>query len=66
MSILIKNTTILTQNSTRQQRHGDVYIEDHQIVELSEKPLTVEAEFKIDGTNQLYSPGFLTCIPTSR
>ena len=35
MSILIKHSTILTQNDSRQQLQGDLYIEDHQIVELS-------------------------------
>lgn len=59
MSILIKNSSILTQDTTRQQRHGDLYIEDHQIVEISEKPLSVEAEYKIDGTNHLVLPGLL-------
>lgn len=59
MSILIKNSTILTQNTVRQQLHGDVYIEDHRIVEVSEKPLSVEAEYKINGTNHLVLPGLL-------
>jgi 5-methylthioadenosine/S-adenosylhomocysteine deaminase len=58
MSILIKNTTILTQNTIRQQRHGDLYIQDHLITEISEKPLTVEAEYKIDGSHHLVLPGF--------
>ena len=59
MSILIKNTTLLTQNTTRQQLHGHLYIEDHQIVDISEKPLSVEAEYTIDGTNQVVLPGFI-------
>lgn len=59
MSILVKNTTILTQNTTRKQVHGDLYIEGHQIREISEKPLAIEAEYKIDGTNHLVLPGLL-------
>jgi len=59
MSILIKNSTILTQNDTRQQRHGDLYIEDQRIVEISENPLSVEAEYKIDGRKKLVLPGLL-------
>lgn len=59
MSILIKNSTILTQNDSRQRIHGDIYIEDHLIVECSKKPLSVEAEFKIDGTKTLVLPGLI-------
>jgi len=59
MSILIKNTTILTQNDSRRQIHGDVYIDDHVIVECSNKPLSLEADYKIDGTNKLVLPGLI-------
>ncbi len=59
MSILIKNSTILTQNDSRRQIHGDLYIDDHVIVECSEKPLALEAEYKIDGTNRLVLPGLI-------
>jgi len=59
MSILIKNSTILTQNSTRQQLYGDLYIDGQQIVEISEKPLSVEAEYKIDGRKKLVLPGLI-------
>lgn len=59
MSILIKNSTILTQNDSRQRIHGDIYIEDHLIVECSKKPLSVEAEYKIDGTKKLVLPGLI-------
>jgi 5-methylthioadenosine/S-adenosylhomocysteine deaminase len=59
MSILIKNSTILTQNDSRQQLQGDLYIEDHQIVEISKKPLTIEADYKIDGTKKLVLPGLI-------
>jgi len=59
MSILIKNTTILTQNDSRRQIPGDVYIDDHVIVECSNKPLSLEADYKIDGTNKLVLPGLI-------
>jgi len=59
MSILIKQSTILTQNDSRQRLQGDIYIEDHQIVEISKKPLSLEAEYVIDGKNTLVLPGFI-------
>src|SRR5512139_1062579 len=59
MSILIKHSTILTQNDSRQQLQGDLYIEDHRIVELSKKPLSVEADYKIDGAKKLVLPGLI-------
>ena len=59
MSILIKHSTILTQNDSRQQLQGDLYIEDHRIVEISKKPLSIEAEYKIDGTRKLVLPGLI-------
>jgi 5-methylthioadenosine/S-adenosylhomocysteine deaminase len=59
MSILIKQSTILTQNDARQRIQGDVYIEDHRIVEISKKPLSVEAEYVIDGTHALVTPGLI-------
>jgi 5-methylthioadenosine/S-adenosylhomocysteine deaminase len=59
MSILIKHSTILTQNQSRQRIQGDVYIEDQVIVECSKKPLSIEADYKIDGTDKLVIPGFI-------
>jgi 5-methylthioadenosine/S-adenosylhomocysteine deaminase len=59
MSILIKQATILTQNTSRQRLSGDVYIDDHLIVELSKKPLSLEADYKIDGINKLVLPGLI-------
>jgi 5-methylthioadenosine/S-adenosylhomocysteine deaminase len=59
MSILIKNSTILTQNDSRQQFQGDLYIEDHQIIELSKNPISIEADYKIDGTKKLVLPGLI-------
>lgn len=59
MSILIKQATILTQNSSRQRFQGDLYIEGQRIVEISKKPLSFEAEFTIDGRNKLVLPGLI-------
>ena len=59
MSILIKHSTILTQNDSRQQFQGDLYIEDHRIVEVSKKPLSVEADYVVDGTSKLVIPGLI-------
>jgi 5-methylthioadenosine/S-adenosylhomocysteine deaminase len=59
MSILIKHSTILTQNTSRQQIQGDLYIEDHLVVECSKKPLSIEAEYKIEGANKLVLPGLI-------
>ena len=59
MSILIKQATILTQNTSRQQLLGDVYIEDHRFMEISKKPLSLEAEYTIDGRNKLVLPGLI-------
>jgi 5-methylthioadenosine/S-adenosylhomocysteine deaminase len=59
MSILIKRSTILTQDASRQKLQGDVYIEDHRIVQVSTKPLSVEADYKIDGAQKLVLPGLM-------
>jgi len=59
MSILIKDAAILTQNDKREQRHGDLYIEDQKIVQISDKPLSVEAEYIINGKNKLVMPGLI-------
>jgi len=59
MSILIKHSTILTQDDSRRRIQGDLYIDDHVIVECSERPLSLEAEYKIDGSHQLVLPGLI-------
>ena len=59
MSILIKDAAILTQNGKREQRHGDLYIEDQKIVQISDKPLSVEADYIINGKNKLVMPGLI-------
>ncbi len=59
MSILIKNALILTQNEKRERIFGDLYIEDHRIVQISKKPLFLEADYKIDGKNKWVLPGLI-------
>ena len=59
MSILIKHTTILTQNKSRQRLQGDVYIDGQEIVDISQNPLSVEADYKIDGAHKLVLPGLI-------
>lgn len=59
MSILIKNTTILTQNQQRQQVKGNIYIEDDSITHISRSPLSIEADYVIDGNRKLVCPGFI-------
>jgi cytosine/adenosine deaminase-related metal-dependent hydrolase len=53
MSILIKNTIILTQNDKREQVSGNIYIDDNKIIQISKNPLSIEADYKIDGKNKL-------------
>jgi len=59
MSILIKHATILTQNTSRQQLQGDLYIDDNRFTEISEKPLSLEADYKIEGKNRIILPGLI-------
>ncbi|MCX6666027.1 MAG: amidohydrolase [Euryarchaeota archaeon] len=59
MSILIKNALILTQNAKRERFFGDVYIEDQRIVQISKKPLSFEADYKIDGKHKWVLPGLI-------
>jgi len=59
MSILIKKAVILTQDKNRKQLHGDIYIEDQAIIQVSEKPINIEADYKIDGRKKLVLPGLV-------
>ncbi|MDH7516844.1 MAG: amidohydrolase [Candidatus Thermoplasmatota archaeon] len=59
MSILIKNTSIITQNKKKQKIMGDLYIEDKEITQISKKNINVEADYKIDGRNKLVLPGLI-------
>ncbi len=55
MSILIKNSKIITQNEKRKILEGDLYIEDDLIVELGK--VNVEAEFVLK--NKIVMPGLI-------
>lgn len=59
MSILIKDAWIVTQDSVRRQFKGYIYIEDELIQEIKQKPITVEADHKIDGTKKVVIPGLI-------
>ena len=59
MSILIQRANILTQNAERKQLVGDIFIEDGKIIELSSKPISVEADYKINGRKKLVLPGLI-------
>lgn len=59
MSILIKHAQIITQDSKRKQLHGDLYIEDTEIIQISKAPITTEADFKINGRKKLVLPGLI-------
>lgn len=64
MSILIKNSVIVTQNERREIKKGDVYIEDNRIVDIGK--ISVEAEYKIE--NKIVMPGLInthTHLPMS-
>ncbi|HEC77018.1 MAG TPA: amidohydrolase [Thermoplasmatales archaeon] len=55
MSILIKNSKIVTQNEERKILEGDLYIEDDLIVEIGK--VNVEAEFVLK--NKIIMPGLI-------
>jgi len=55
MSIIIKNSKIVTQDKKRRIIHGDIYIEDGKIVEIGK--INVEADFKIEG--RIVMPGLI-------
>jgi 5-methylthioadenosine/S-adenosylhomocysteine deaminase len=59
MSILIQRARILTQNAKRKQIFGDIYIEDGKIIEISSKPISTEADYKINGSKKLVLPGLI-------
>lgn len=59
MSILIRDATIVTQNSRRDLFCGHVYVEDDIIQQVSKKPISVEADFKINGKGKLVMPGLI-------
>lgn len=57
-SILIKNTMIVTQNSKREIKRGDIYIEDGRISEISPS-IHGEAEYVLDTKGQVVIPGLI-------
>ena len=59
MSILIPNATIQTQDANRQQLHGDIYIDEGRITDISKKTIKSEAEYSIDASHQLAIPGLI-------
>ncbi|HDI23622.1 MAG TPA: hypothetical protein ENF40_00165, partial [Thermoplasmatales archaeon] len=59
MSVLIKNALILTQDKNRRKIKGDIYIDGNLIREVSENPIDVEADFKIDGRKKVVIPGLI-------
>lgn len=59
MSVLIKKPTIITQNKKREQISADIYIEDNEIVQISKKPISTEADYNIDGKKKVVLPGLI-------
>jgi len=59
MSILIKNARILTQNIKREIISGNILIENDKIVEISNKPINIETDYKINCENKLILPGLI-------
>ena len=59
MSILIKNATIVTQDEKRRKFKGDIYIDGYIIEEVSKDPITIEADYKIDGEGKVILPGLI-------
>ena len=57
MSILIKDGWIVTQNSKREIKKGNVYIEGEVISEIGD--VNVEAEYVIDAKNKIVMPGLI-------
>lgn len=58
MSILIKNATIITQNSKRETVHGDILIRNNRIERVA-KRINEKAESVIDATGKLAMPGLI-------
>jgi 5-methylthioadenosine/S-adenosylhomocysteine deaminase len=66
MSILIKDSILITQDKKRRQIKGNILIEEDEIVEITDKPISTETEFKIEG--KLVIPGLInthTHLPMS-
>ncbi len=59
MSVVIHNTTILTQDEKRRQISGDIFIDNGRFVEISKNRINTEADFKIDGNHTVAIPGLI-------
>ena len=57
-SILIKNSMIVTQNSGREIKKGDIYIEGGRISEIAPS-IHTEAEYVLDSKGQVVMPGLI-------
>lgn len=58
-SVLVRNTTIVTQDDSRRVLHGDLYMEDGRITHVGEVKGRKEADRTIDGTGQVAMPGLV-------
>ncbi len=58
-SILIRNTTIVTQDDSRRVIQGDLYVEDDRITHVGDIKGRKEADRTIDGTGQVVIPGLI-------
>ncbi|MCK4551213.1 MAG: amidohydrolase family protein, partial [Candidatus Aenigmarchaeota archaeon] len=58
MSILVKNTTVLTQDKNRKiLKNTDVLVEGNSISKIGK--IKEKADFVIDGTHKILMPGFV-------
>jgi 5-methylthioadenosine/S-adenosylhomocysteine deaminase len=58
VSILIKDTTIITQNQQRKVLLGDIYIEEDTIQEIASH-ISVEADYTLSGRHKMALPGLV-------
>ncbi len=57
VSILIRDATIVTQDASRRVLEGNVYVEDHRVVEVGD--VHVEADHAIDAKGMVLLPGLI-------
>jgi 5-methylthioadenosine/S-adenosylhomocysteine deaminase len=58
-SVLVRNTTVVTQDDSRRVVHGDLYCEDGRITHVGDIKGRKEADRTIDGTGQVVLPGLI-------
>lgn len=58
-SLLIRNTTIVTQDDSRRTLQGDVLVEGDRITHVGQVTGRKEADHTIDGTGQVLLPGLI-------